>query len=50
MVRLAAVKGAGLLVVGGRGHGGFAGMPPASASQHCMHHAACPVPVLVTAG
>jgi nucleotide-binding universal stress UspA family protein len=45
-VLLEAANGADLLVVGSRGHGGFTGALLGSVSQHCAHHAPCPLVIV----
>jgi nucleotide-binding universal stress UspA family protein len=45
-VLLDAADGADLLVVGSRGHGGFMEALLGSVSQHCVHHATCPVVII----
>ena len=45
-VLVRAVSERDLLVVGSRGHGGFAGLLLGSVSQRCAHHAPCPVVIV----
>jgi nucleotide-binding universal stress UspA family protein len=45
-VLIDAAEGAGLLVVGSRGRGGFASALLGSVSQHCAHHATCPLVII----
>ena len=45
-VLLDAAAGADLIVVGRRGHGSFAEALLGSVSQHCVHHAHCPVLIM----
>jgi len=43
---LRTAAGADLLVLGSHGHGTLAGMLLGSITQHCVHHAPCPVVVV----
>jgi nucleotide-binding universal stress UspA family protein len=45
-VLLDAARGAQLLVLGSRGLGGFTEALLGSVSQHCVHHAPCPVVII----
>jgi nucleotide-binding universal stress UspA family protein len=45
-ILLEAATDADLLVIGSRGHGGFTEALLGSVSQHCVHHAPCPVVII----
>ncbi|HUY22443.1 MAG TPA: universal stress protein [Acidimicrobiales bacterium] len=45
-VLITEASGADLLVLGNRGHGGFAGLLLGSVSLHCLTHAHCPVVIV----
>ena len=45
-ILLDAARGADLLVLGSRGHGGLTEALLGSVSQHCVHHAQCPIVII----
>jgi nucleotide-binding universal stress UspA family protein len=45
-----AAEGAGLLVVGARGSGGFAGLQLGSVAQQCAQHTPCPLVIVPVPG
>jgi nucleotide-binding universal stress UspA family protein len=49
-VLIEASKGAGMLIVGSRGHGGFAGLLLGSVSSVCAAHSSCPVLIMHETG
>jgi nucleotide-binding universal stress UspA family protein len=47
-VLVAASQGASLLVVGSRGRGEVRSLVLGSVSEHCVHHASCPITIVGT--